>query len=194
MINNLIKDNRINIILLVINTILLLYIIYFIVICHVGVVNYASYAYYTAFNIFNKVTSFYVYYQESILKKIIFSILNILIVMPLSFLVLACFDKYKSKIKYIITLLIVNIFFLILELIQYFCHIGVFELIDSLMYLIGSVIAILIYINLRNKINELNINKILFVTMFILFILSVLSIYPTIRQAEAIKYQYNLLK
>ena len=27
--------------------------------------------------------------------------------MPLSFLVLACFDKYKSKIKYIITLLIV---------------------------------------------------------------------------------------
>ena len=131
---------------------------------------------------------------ESILKKIIFSILNILIVMPLSFLVLACFDKYKSKIKYIITLLIVNIFFLILELIQYFCHIGVFELIDSLMYLIGSVIAILIYINLRNKINELNINKVLFVTMFILFILSVLSIYPTIRQAEAIKYQYNLLK
>ncbi|MDY5892328.1 MAG: hypothetical protein SPJ41_02800, partial [Candidatus Onthovivens sp.] len=94
MINKLIKDNRINIILLVINTILLLYIIYFIVICHVGVVNYASYAYYTAFNIFNKVTSFYVYYQESILKKIIFSILNILIVMPLSFLVLACFDKY----------------------------------------------------------------------------------------------------
>ena len=56
--NKLIKDNRINIILLVINTILLLYIIYFIVICHVGVVNYASYAYYTAFNIFNKVTSF----------------------------------------------------------------------------------------------------------------------------------------
>ena len=194
MINKLIKDNRINIILLVINTILLLYIIYFIVICHVGVVNYASYAYYTAFNIFNKVTSFYVYYQESILKKIIFSILNILIVMPLSFLVLACFDKYKSKIKYIITLLIVNIFFLILELIQYFCYIGVFELIDSLMYLIGSVIAILIYINLRNKINELNINKVLFVTMFILLILSVLSIYPTIRQAEAIKYQYNLLK
>lgn len=194
MINKLIKDNRISNILLVINTILLLYIIYFIVICHVGVVNYASYAYYTAFNIFYKVTSFYVYYQESILKKIIFSILNILIVMPLSFLVLACFDKYKSKIKYIITLLIVNIFFLILELIQYFCHIGVFELIDSLMYLIGSVIAILIYINLRNKINELNINKVLFVTMFILFILSVLSIYPTIRQAEAIKYQYNLLK
>ena len=62
------------------------------------------------------------------------------------------------------------------------------------MYLIGSVIAILIYINLRNKINELNINKVLFVTMFILFILSVLSIYPTIRQAEAIKYEYNLLK
>ena len=47
---------------------------------------------------------------------------------------------------------------------------------------------------MKIKINELNINKVLFVTMFILFILSVLSIYPTIRQAEAIKYQYNLLK
>lgn len=191
--NSLIYINKVHTKLLIANTILYMFITYFFVIAHVGMVNYYNYAYITAYNIYNHLSFFYVFYSESILKKFIFSFLNICISIPLTLCFFLFFDRMKRKLKYILPILLVNFIFLGYELLQFFCHIGMFELFDVAMYIIGTLFALIMYKSLREKTTIVVINRTLLITMIIMSVLCLLSIYPLIRQAKYIYHFYQQL-
>lgn len=179
-------DKQVNKKILILNLLFYLFELTFVLIFHLGMVYIFDNAINTAFKIYRHYHIFALSSGINIYKNIAFSVINVLLNIPLTLIFLELFNNSKDKYRYLVPIILSNIIMIIFESIQYLTFYGVFDIFDVVCYIIGSLIALYIYYKIKNKTNSRTINKLLKITLIILIIMVSLSIYPIIRQQQYI--------
>lgn len=130
---------------------------------------------------------YFVMISELEVGKIIYEIASTLVLItlavPLTFIFLTINEDKNNFLKSLYSIFLTLLTFLIIELVQAFTRLGVFEVYDLVCYFIGSIIASFFYIKLRKRVRTISINKLVF-SFIVFFIVTVvnknIALVPTI--------------